>query len=304
MPTGVYMIVNKLDGKTYVGKSWDSFSSRKSSHWHYGVKGKDGGCRYLYNAMKCHGVDNFEFIILHVITRETHGENFMQVILETEIKEQIERNTLAPNGYNLVIGDPSSKNGIVAMSDETRHLKSEVMKGPNNPMFGRFGELNHFFGKKHTQETREANSRRREGVSTGPHSEEWNANISSALTGRRLTEEHCKNLSVAKIGLTVGEKNGMFGRHRTDAEKKAISDAHSKSVEQWAKDGSTRISVFPSVREASNQTGANSSTIGRSANGNPKCKTAGGFIWKWANSDKEDDEVPDYEERLKDTATV
>lgn len=132
---------------TYIGKTWKSFKDRWACH-KSSAKSGEGGCRYLYNAMKYHGVENFTFDILHIVTPKTHGENWKQIILDLEVKEIQERNTLAPNGYNLVLGDPSSTNGIIEMSEETRQLKSEAMKGEKNPMFGKNGEQNPFFWKK------------------------------------------------------------------------------------------------------------------------------------------------------------
>lgn len=40
------------------------------------------------------------------------------------------------------------------MTDEVKKRMSERVKGENNPMFGKTGNLNPFFGKKHTEETK------------------------------------------------------------------------------------------------------------------------------------------------------
>ncbi len=40
------------------------------------------------------------------------------------------------------------------MSQETRKKRSLANSGCNNPMFGKFGELNHMYGKHHTYETK------------------------------------------------------------------------------------------------------------------------------------------------------
>ena len=40
------------------------------------------------------------------------------------------------------------------ITDDVKKRMSERFKGENNPMFGKFGELNPFFGKKHTKETK------------------------------------------------------------------------------------------------------------------------------------------------------
>jgi hypothetical protein len=50
------------------------------------------------------------------------------------------------------------------MTDDYRKKISERVKGENNPMFGKFGELNPFFGKKHTKETKDKISNTKKGV--------------------------------------------------------------------------------------------------------------------------------------------
>ena len=64
MTIGVYRIVNKIDGKSYVGKSKDievRFSNHKS------LLKRDIGSvdcnRYLFNAVKKYGLENFDFEI-------------------------------------------------------------------------------------------------------------------------------------------------------------------------------------------------------------------------------------------------
>ena len=41
------------------------------------------------------------------------------------------------------------------MTDEVKKRMSDRVKGTNNPMYGKFGELNPFFGKSHTKETKQ-----------------------------------------------------------------------------------------------------------------------------------------------------
>lgn len=60
--------------------------------------------------------------------------------------------------------------------------------GENNHMFGKFGELNQFFGKKHTKETLEKQSK------------------------IKLGKKHSKTSLDKMKGLSSGDKNGMFGK--------------------------------------------------------------------------------------------
>ena len=63
--------------------------------------------------------------------------------------------------------------------------------------------------------------------------------------------------------------------------RKAIVKTVSKSVSQYSGDGKTLIKTYPSMAAAQRATGVHYITIGSRASG--KGKTAGGFIWKWAN---------------------
>jgi hypothetical protein len=75
------------------------------------------------------------------------------------------------------------------MNDETKKRMSERVKGKNNPMYGKFGELNPFFGKKHTEESK-------------------NKMVESRDYEVYKTEEFRKKIS----NLTKGENNPMYGK--------------------------------------------------------------------------------------------
>jgi len=281
MTTGVYLLTGP-SGKQYVGKSWSKrgISERWNSHKSSAEKGKKG-CRYLYAAIKAHGWDKFKKEIIHVISPETHGENWKTIISETESREIRNRNTMTPNGYNLVVGFNTAN---IEISDETRALMSARSKGENNPMFG----------KTHTPEVRKL--------------------LSEINTGRPLPATQKAAISKSLKGLMAGEKHPWFGKHHTEEAKKSISEAakgrvvsvetrkrmgaaqkgkvvseetrakRSKPVEQWSYDGATFIATFMSISEAHRRTGISTSHISTCANQKPGHKTAGGFVWKFSET--------------------
>lgn len=83
-----------------------------------------------------------------------------------------------------------------------------------------------------------------------------------------------------------GGVSGASGVHRSDEVKKRMSIGHlnhpalSKIVLQFTKDGQF-IAEYPSIAEASRQTGISQSHICSCCGG--KQKTAGGFIWKYVS---------------------
>ena len=124
-------------------------------------------------------------------------------------------------------------------------------------------------------------------------------NISSYGSGHyERTEESRKKMSEAKIGITFseehkkkisealsGEKAYWYGKHHSEEAKRKISEANKgkvyapiKAVLQFSKDGKL-IEEYPSLVEASRQTGCNQGHICDCCKG--KRKSAGGFIWKY-----------------------
>jgi hypothetical protein len=75
------------------------------------------------------------------------------------------------------------------MTDEVKKRMSERVKGENNPMFGKFGELNPFFGKHHTEESKKKIVKDRD-------------------YSNYKTEEFRQKISK----LTKGENNPMYGK--------------------------------------------------------------------------------------------
>jgi len=87
----IYQILNKVNGKYYIGSTND-FNKRKSSHLSKLYKGKHNNI-YLQRAWDKYGLENFEFIILKIVTRKNQFKVEQQYL-----------NKLKPfndNGYNI-----------------------------------------------------------------------------------------------------------------------------------------------------------------------------------------------------------
>ena len=96
------------------------------------------------------------------------------------------------------------------ISNETRKKLSKANSGKNNAMYGKCKELNPFYGKKHSPETKEKMSAAQQNRIV---SEETKKKISNSLKGnsRRLgsivTDETRKKLSEAGKGRTFSEES-------------------------------------------------------------------------------------------------
>ena len=166
----IYKITNTVNGKSYIGQTrQDAEKTRIPIH----LTGK--GNQILKRAIEKYGKDAFTYEILHDgIIPEFLGD--------LEIEAIAKYDTVVPNGYNLTHG---GEGGIP--SEETRKKLS--------------GERNHFYGKKHSPETRRK--------------------LSEAAKGRVISEETRRKLSEAR----TGEKNHLYGKRHSTETRRKISEA-------------------------------------------------------------------------------
>ena len=88
-----------------------------------------------------------------------------------------------------------------------------------------------------------------------------------------------------------GERHAMFGRRHQEEAKELMKEANRKEVQQWSKDRTQLLRTFRSVEEASGGDGALAVNIGRVCNGKEGRKTAGGFHWKFMNTDLQENKT-------------
>jgi group I intron endonuclease len=162
--SGIYKITNLINGKIYLGRSVN-LKSRKSKH-------KTSKTNTMISrAIQKYGHDNFKFEVIEYCECD--------ILVEREQYYMDLFNPYDENGYNLLkdssyggwtgmvhtsearskmseskkdsIPWNKGKKGVQECSDETRKLMSENRKG----------EGNSFYGKKHSEETKEKISKKR-----------------------------------------------------------------------------------------------------------------------------------------------
>jgi group I intron endonuclease len=117
----IYKATNKLNQKSYIGKTERTLSIRMNEH--FGELKKDTITTYFHRALRKYGIDNFEFTILV----ETDSLSNLD---ELEIKFIKELRTLKPSGYNITEGgtggntyrnlDKTHREEIIKKSSDTR----------------------------------------------------------------------------------------------------------------------------------------------------------------------------------------
>ena len=192
--SGIYKIINKINGKYYVGSSVN-IKDYPNNRWSRHIADLNANRHhndYLQRAWNKYGKDAFEFIIienyngkcekelllieqkyLDIALNEKdkcYNECFLagKVVMTPEIRRKISE---AHTGKIRLRGKNNHMYGK-KLSNETKKKIGDAMRGNNNPFYGkthaietrkklsqsnigkRVGKDNPFYGKKHSEETR------------------------------------------------------------------------------------------------------------------------------------------------------
>lgn len=129
--------------------------------------------------------------------------------------------------------------------NRTDNKSIEPQIGEKNHMFGKFGELSHRYGETLPEESKKIigeKSRMKKGNMPVGFSEKMHdivtgrkqknstkEKISEQLTGRTLSDEHKKNVSLNHADFS-GENNPFFGMKHSEKRKKLMSEQRTGSV--------------------------------------------------------------------------
>jgi len=167
MKSGIYSIINEVNGKFYIGQA-QNIKKRWANHIRDLRKGIHRN-KHLWRAWKKYGEGSFYFGVLEPVEDLaclTDREQYWMDLLKPEY-----------NVY-LVAGSPSG----YKHTEEFRRKQSERMSGKNNPNYG----------KHPTEEARQKNVEAHRGVAL---SEEQRHKISKALSGVPKSEDFRQKIS-------------------------------------------------------------------------------------------------------------
>lgn len=276
--SGIYLITNTVNNKVYVGQAQDLYIRTK----HHISDEKNP---LLNKAFKKYGIDKFTIEILE----------------QCEIDKLNEREQYWMDYYEVI--DKNKGYNICPVAGSTRGLKKsqEEIEKMSERASQRIGKLNPFYGKHHSDDTKEQIRQKKIGQivsdetkrkisqrhSGKKFSEERKNAISKALKGKEKTKEHSKHISEAKKG-TIMSENQKMSISKTMREKISKGEIdysdRCRKVNQIDKNTNEIIKTFESIIDAAKELGVNNTVnIIRVCKHKPHCKTAYGYKWEYAD---------------------
>lgn len=242
----IYKIVNKINGKIYIGLTSKSVYDRWCRHL-MDCKFKKRKKVRLYNAIMKYGEKNFiiEEIYLCKNKNIAYEKEKYYIKLYNSYDENI--------GYNMTIGGDGI-NGYIFSEEDKKRISDKVK-----------GELNGFYGRKHTKQTIDKIKNTLRGKLSGSNHPLW---------GTHCSKETKLKMSKSLKGRIIDE---VWRKHMSDG-KKGEKSANNKKVLCYDKKGNF-IKEYYSILYASNMNNICRSSISLVCVG--KRKTAGGYIWRY-----------------------
>lgn len=291
----VYIHTNKVNNKKYIGITSRDVYKRWGKNG-YCYKPRCSTTTRFWSAIQCYGWDRFNHEILYENLTEKEAKD-----KEIELIDQY--NTMNKKyGYNMTEGGDGTCG--IEVSDETRKRLSDAC----------IGKKNGFYGRKHTKSSKELigkSSKGRESYwKTHPITQEAIDKITETKSKKsKIVAQYTlegnfiksfKNVKDAEIitGLPktsiycscskLRECHGYYFRYYDEEEE--IKDIIKPREKQWGfhcrkevmqfNTYNEYITTYESVTYASKVNGIKDSGISSCCNG--KQKTAGGYIWRYA----------------------
>ncbi len=219
--SGIYKIINKVNGKFYVGRS-KNIKRRFKRH----IRDLDNNRHhsiYLQRAWIKYGKENFELIIIEEIENKEEMIQREQYYIDNFKDELYNSGDLATDGGDLISNHPNKDEIINKMKNSLVDRYNSLTEDERKEIYGSPGELNGMYGRNHSEESRKKMSnvlkeiyKTQEVVNKGKKLEE-------IITTERAKEvrEHLSKLASER----TGEKNHFYGKRHSEESRKKMSES-------------------------------------------------------------------------------
>ena len=252
----IYMYTNKINNKKYVGQTKNLLDRhRRHVQSSFNKNAKRDYNTPFHRAIRKYGIENFEIKILaeNIETQEKLNEYEIFFIKRYKTLNIQNGYNVAEGGYNNPFAGKTEKE-----MDEFKRKVSESRKGQM------IGENNPFYGKKHTEETKNKISKNHANVSG-----ENNHNY-----GKHMSDEQKEKLRQ----INVGKKLSNETKKKISNATKGKNNPRAKRVAQYDKKGNL-IKIWDYAKQVGEELGIATTGITRCCRG--ECKSAEGFVWKY-----------------------
>lgn len=207
----IYKATNLINGKIYIGKTMRTLQERIQDHKE-AFRYKD---TVFYNAIKKYGIENFYWEVIEEVF-DSKKLDEREIFWIKELDSIIDNK----HGYNMTWGGDGgvitdAVRGKISKYASEKRLSDKWKANIGNSVRG---EKNGFYGRKHSEETKQ---KLREIAKKRTFSEETRKKISLAHSGVSLSEDHRKKISLSNTGIIF-----------SDEHKRKISEAKKRYYER------------------------------------------------------------------------
>ena len=260
----IYMYINKINNKKYVGQTKDFFDRhRRHIQSSFNKNAKRDYNTPFHRAIRKYGIENFDIKILaeNIPTQEKVNEYEVFFIKRYKTLNIQDGYNVAEGGYNNPFAGKTEEE-----MEEFKRKMSEARKGQM------IGENNPFYGKQHSQETKNKISKNHANVS-GKNNPNY---------GKHISENQKEKLRQINTGKIKSKET----KNKISSAMKGKNNPKAKMVIQYDKQGKI-IKIWDYAKQAGEELGINTNGITKCCRG--EGKSAGGFCWKYLNNITDDD---------------
>lgn len=233
MRSGVYQILNIVNGKCYVGSAVDLLNRWRV---HRGRLDKNIHSKKLQNAWNKHGALSFEFMVLEYCSKDevVYREQYWMDFLDS-FRNGYNTRRIATSNLGIRMSDETKRKHSIRskgrkMSEENKKKQSERCKGVPLPEAHRIkislantGKPGFFKGKTHSEETKQKIRNTKKRNPSPP---------SYGMLGKTVSEETRRKMSEAQKGRPPTKGNiGQFHSEESKTKMSLASKGKPKSEE-------------------------------------------------------------------------